>query len=254
MKKSIKRKNKELTILQDIMETYRYPDGTLNKIAVFISTLALFLIIVLGHFVIEGIKNVSGLDKVSASEITVKEIHDYVDTNEDFTDHQKDALNSIIDEYLNNQKLYGDIQQNKDNIYTLSEVIKSASTEDKAYIDKLIVLLQSELNNNSTMNQEEINELTAQLERLRNDTRSSQENSNTELKNTIVNQEKELQTQMEKSNSEIITTIDNQGKDFQDQIDEINHKLTSNERGFQFGYDPDTGSYGYMVNGQFKPW
>ena len=41
------------------MDTYRYPDGTLNKVAVFISTLALILLVTVGHFVIDGIKNIS---------------------------------------------------------------------------------------------------------------------------------------------------------------------------------------------------
>ena len=52
----------ESTLFQDIVNTYRYPDGTLNKIAVFISTLALVLLVILGHFMILGIKNIKGMN------------------------------------------------------------------------------------------------------------------------------------------------------------------------------------------------
>ncbi len=76
----------ESTLLQEIISTYRYPDGTLNGIAVFISTLALVLLLIFGHFTIKGIKNIAGLNKVSASELTLAEIEDYI------TDSYLDAI------------------------------------------------------------------------------------------------------------------------------------------------------------------
>ena len=74
MKKKFNDTRDNYTLLQDIIDTYRYPDGTLNKIAIFISTLALVLLITLGHFMILGIKNLRSMKTVSASELTVDEI------------------------------------------------------------------------------------------------------------------------------------------------------------------------------------
>jgi hypothetical protein len=50
-----------------------------------------------------------------------------------------------------------------------------------------------------------------------------------------------------------ITPINSQGDDFQAQIDAINNLLHDNNMNFKFGYNSATGSYGYYVNNQFKP-
>ncbi|MBR5951913.1 MAG: hypothetical protein IKZ85_01410, partial [Pseudobutyrivibrio sp.] len=84
--------------------------------------------------------------------------------------------------------------------------------------------------------------------------------TNQNLNNQINDSNQNLTNQINDSNAyfsnEINTvnqTISNQGNDFQAQIDAINDLLHDNNMTFEFGYNSQTGAYGYYVNGQFKP-
>ena len=366
MKNYNKTTRENYTLLQDIIDTYRYPDGTLNKLAVFISTLALVLLIILGYFLIGGIKNLRSMEKVSASELTIDEIQeyitnsymdaiddyapgdldqemakrkilkflaDYVTSSNGFTAQQMEALDEIFNEYLSNTQIYDSIEENKKSIDALTEVINNKYEENKSYVDQLVKLLQDELDNNAAVDDTRYKELNSQIENLRaylsgeidetnnnltsmldelrrtyenslgaqnyssgavyqkgdyviynehlyisksdNNSSSPQDSSKwelTDLEKIIKNLEKtteeeinalhdeminvtnEIKISQEEADTEIINTVNQQGKDFQEQIDAINSKLSSNDKTFQFGYDPETGSYGYMVDGEFKPW
>ena len=81
--------------MQDILRAYRYPAGTLNGIAVFISTLALVLLLIFGNFTINAIKHVTGLTKVSASELDLNGVEEYV--TETYLDAIDDYTNGKID-------------------------------------------------------------------------------------------------------------------------------------------------------------
>ncbi len=359
MKNYKKTPREDYTLFQEIIDTYRYPDGTLNKVAVFISTLALVLLITLGHFVIVGIKNIRGMNTVSASELTVDEIEkyitntyldaiddytpgeldqeaakrkilkflaEYVQSSNGFTTEQNEALLQIMEEYLTNNDIYSNIEDNRKAIEELTKVIDNKYAENKSYVDQLIALLQSELDENTNADDERYKELTKELENLKSysDGRLDEASANlnslidglkrtyenslgateyaggktyqkgdyviyqehlyvslkdnntasptdsnawelTDLEKIIANLQKtvfqemesmynELKTSQEESEAMLTETINQQGEDFQAQIDRINERISSNEQFFQFGFNPDTGTYGFMVNGEFKPW
>ncbi|WP_294241532.1 hypothetical protein [Pseudobutyrivibrio sp.] len=431
MKKTRKSTREDYTLFQDIMDTYRYPDGTLNKVAVFISTLALILLVTVGHFVIDGIKNISKMNTVTASELTIEEIQDYItnsyldaiskygdgNINQDkarenilkmlaeylessngFTDQQQEALNHIIEEYLLSTTIYEDVNQNSNAIRNISNLIENKYSENKEYISQLKELLLNEISANTNIDESHYKELNEQIEKLQNyaDNRMAENNSNLnsminelrrtyenslgakdygseniynagdyviynerlyistidnnssspenddnwklsdldeiisnlqrtafeemermykELSESLAEQNQYLTNQINETNenltnqindtsqnltnqindsnqnltnqindsnqnltnqindsnqnltnqindsnayfsNEINTvnqTISNQGNDFQAQIDAINDLLHDNNMTFEFGYNSQTGAYGYYVNGQFKP-
>ncbi|PHU35589.1 hypothetical protein [Pseudobutyrivibrio ruminis] len=431
MKKTRKSTREDYTLFQDIMDTYRYPDGTLNKVAVFISTLALILLITVGHFVIDGIKNISKMNTVTASELTIEEIQDYItnsyldaiskygdgNINQDkakenilkmlaeylessngFTDQQQEALNHIIEEYLLSTTIYEDVNQNSNAIRNISNLIENKYSENIEYISQLKELLLNEISANTNIDESHYKELNEQIEKLQNyaDNRMAENNSNLnsminelrrtyenslgakdygseniynagdyviynerlyistidnnssspenadnwklsdldeiisnlqrtafeemermykELSESLAEQNQYLTNQINETNenltnqlndtsqnltnqindsnqnltnqindsnrnltnqindsnqnltnqindsnayfsNEINTvnqTISNQGNDFQAQIDAINDLLHDNNMTFEFGYNSQTGAYGYYVNGQFKP-
>ena len=420
MKKTRKSTREDYTLFQDIMDTYRYPDGTLNKVAVFISTLALILLITVGHFVIDGIKNISKMNTVTASELTIEEIQDYItnsyldaiskygdgNINQDkarenilkmlaeylessngFTDQQQEALNHIIEEYLLSTTIYEDVNQNSNAIRNISNLIENKYSENTEYISQLKELLLNEISANTNIDESHYKELNEQIEKLQNyaDNRMAENNSNLnsminelrrtyenslgakdygseniynagdyviynerlyistidnnssspenadnwklsdldeiisnlqrtafeemermykELSESLAEQNQYLTNQINETNenltnqindtsqnltnqindsnqnltnqindsnqnltnqindsnayfsNEINTvnqTISNQGDDFQAQIDAINDLLQDNNMTFEFGYNSQTGAYGYYVNGQFKP-
>ena len=220
MKKTRKSTREDYTLFQDIMDTYRYPDGTLNKVAVFISTLALILLITVGHFVIDGIKNISKMNTVTASELTIEEIQDYItnsyldaiskygdgNINQDkarenilkmlaeylessngFTDQQQEALNHIIEEYLLSTTIYEDVNQNSNAIRNISNLIENKYSENKEYISQLKELLLNEISANTNIDESHYKELNEQIEKLQNyaDNRMAENNSNL---NSMINE------------------------------------------------------------------
>lgn len=431
MKKTRKSTREDYTLFHDIMDTYRYPDGTLNKVAVFISTLALILLVTVGHFVIDGIKNISKMNTVTASELTIEEIEDYItnsyldaisqykdgninqanakekilellaeylNSSNGFTDQQQAALNQIMEEYLLSTTIYKDVSQNSNDIKNISNLIDNKYSENKEYISQLKDLLLNEISANTIIDESHYKELNEQIEKLQNyaDNRMAENNSNlnsminelrrtyenslgakdyvegnvynagdyviyneklyistidnnssspenadnwklsdldeiisnlqrttfeemermykeltdsmaaqnqyltdqinetnenltnqindsnanltnqindsnTNLTNQINDTNQNLTTQINDSNTNLTNqinesnehfsneintvnqTISSQGNDFQAQINAINDLLHDNNMAFEFGYNSQTGSYGYYVNGLFKP-
>lgn len=220
MKKLNKSSREESTLFQDIMDTYRYPDGTLNKIAVFISTLALILLVTVGHFVIEGIKNISKMNTVTASELTIDEIQDYItnsyldaisqhgdgtinqanarekilellaeylESSNGFTLQQQEALNKIVEEYLSNTTIYEDVNKNSNDIKNISNLIENKYSENKEYISQLKEFLLNEISANTNIDESNYKELNEQIEKLQNyaDNRMAENHSNL---NSMINE------------------------------------------------------------------
>lgn len=220
MKKTTKNTRDEYTLFQDIMDTYRYPDGTLNKIAVFISTLALILLVTAGHFIINGIKSINKLDTVTASELTIDEIQDYITSayleaigehadgniNQDlakekilqmlaeylessngFTKQQQDALNRIMEEYISNSTIYSDMAQNSNDIKNISNIIEKKFSDNKEYISQIQQLLQNEINANTNIDETHFKELNEQIEQLQNYTNNQMAANHSDL-NSMINE------------------------------------------------------------------
>ena len=192
--------HKHYEVLQEILNTYRYPDGTLNRIAIFISALALTLLLTGGHFIIKGIKSIRDMNTVDAAELNASEIEDYItnsylkaigeyadgDINQEvakrkillflaeyinssngFTTQQNEALNEIINQYLTSSTIYSDVTQNSKDIKTLSSLIESKYQENTQYINELKTLLENELASNSALDESNKKDLQKAIDDLR---------------------------------------------------------------------------------------
>lgn len=192
----------ESTLLQEIVRTYRYPDGTLNGIAVFISTLALVLLLIFGHFTINGLKHLAGLDKVSASELSLENIEDYItetyldalddytdkkidhdtakrrilkqlaafiNSSDAFTDEQKVELIETIKQYLDDITIEELIKNNQESIAKLTTEFNKYQKENEATKELLLNTLETEIRTNKEYTQAQLdalNELHDKLEKL----------------------------------------------------------------------------------------
>ena len=192
----------ESTLLQEIVRTYRYPDGTLNGIAVFISTLALVLLLIFGHFTINGLKHLAGLDKVSASELSLENIEDYItetyldaiddytdkkidhdtakrrilkqlaafiNSSDAFTDEQKVELIETIKQYLDDITIEELIKNNQESVEKLTTEFNKYQKENETAKELLLNTLETEIRTNKEYTQEQLdalNELHDKLEKL----------------------------------------------------------------------------------------
>ena len=199
MKRRKESQRDDYTLFQEIMETYRYPDGTLNKIAIFISTLALVLLLTISHFIITGIKNINKMDSVSASELTVDELQeyitnsyleaiaeygdgtidqeaakrkilsmlsDYIESSNGFTTAQNEALNQIMTEYLESSTIYSEIEKNADSIHSISSVINEKYNENQQCITQLKQIIENEITANTNVDDARYQELNELLQKL----------------------------------------------------------------------------------------
>ncbi len=178
--------------LSEVIHTYRNEDGTLNKIAIFISALALILVLLLGHFVITSVSAHWGLNSVAASELTLEEIEDaitnsfttalseyvdgeytqdelcqkvlqaigdYLNNSGKFTDSQIADLNLLIGDYLNNTTISQDIKDNASAISDIQKMIEEKYSENRNYISDSKNQLQSLLDDNSNLDTDRYNEI-----------------------------------------------------------------------------------------------
>ena len=192
MKKKHKYTREESTLLQEIVRTYRYPDGTLNGIAVFISTLALVLLLIFGHFTINGIKRLTGLNKVSASELDMsgieqyitetyldaiedysdkkidhetakkrilKQLAAYINSSSSFTNEQKDAIKTSIEEYLNTISLDEYMTENTKSVTEIKSSFEKYVKENESTVNLIKTSLKDEINNNKNLTDEELTKL-----------------------------------------------------------------------------------------------
>ncbi|WP_028241960.1 hypothetical protein [Pseudobutyrivibrio ruminis] len=182
----------ESTLLQDIVRAYRYPDGTLNGIAVFISTLALVLLLIFGHFTINGIKHVAGLNKVSASELDLNAIEQYItgtyldaiddytggkidhdtakrrilkqlaayaNSSDSFTNEQKTAIQTEIEEYLKTISLDEYMTESTNTIQQMKSSFEKSIKENERTIELVKSTLKDEIENNKNLTDDELTKL-----------------------------------------------------------------------------------------------
>jgi len=195
-----------------------------------------------------------------------KMIGEYLSSTNGFTDSQIEYLNTTIEEYISNTTINEDIQKNKNDIKELTKLIDDKYKENQAYAADLAKNLQEQLDNSTNTGDSRYNEVNNLIKNLDNYTKGSIADTSNNLKQMI----KDLQKLTEDNVTELNTTIETQGKDFQEQIDAINAEIdtrfSDNDANFNFGYDPETGAYGYYVGGTynsetgtveggtFKPW
>lgn len=199
--KNLKKKSKDdYTLFQDIMDAYRYPDGTLNRIAILISTLALVLLLTLAHFTVSGIKTLKSMNTVSASELTIDEIEDYItqsyleaiseysggdidqeaiknkilslltnyiESSNGFTTQQNEALKEILSEYLATTTIYSDIEKNTLEIKSITSLIDRKFSENQQYADEIKSYLENEIIVNTNISEDNYANLTEEIEKLK---------------------------------------------------------------------------------------
>lgn len=206
----------ESTLLQEIVRAYRYPDGTLNGIAVFISTLALVLLLIFGHFTINAIKHVTGLTKVSASELDLKGVEEYVtetylDAIDDYTngkiDHetakarilkqlaayvnsssaltyeQKDEIIRSMEDYLKTINLDEYMATNNTNINEIRASIEKYVKENEETIKVIKTTIREDIEGNKKLTDEEIEKLNELYEKIKKLEASDINQVNSEINN-----------------------------------------------------------------------
>ena len=205
----------ESTLLQEIVRAYRYPDGTLNGIAVFISTLALVLLLIFGNFTINAIKHVTGLTKVSASELDLNGVEEYVtetylDAIDDYTngkiDHetakarilkqlaayvnsssaltyeQKDEIIRSIEDYLKTINLDEYMATNNTNVNEIRASIEKYVKENEETIKVIKTTIREDIEGNKKLTDEEIEKLNELYEKIKKLEASDINQVNSEIK------------------------------------------------------------------------
>lgn len=206
----------ESTLLQEIVRAYRYPDGTLNGIAVFISTLALVLLLIFGHFTINAIKHVIGLTKVSASELDLKGVEEYVtetylDAIDDYTngkiDHetakarilkqlaayvnsssaltyeQKDEIIRSMEDYLKTINLDEYMATNNTNVNEIRASLEKYAKENEETIKLIKTTIREDIEGNKKLTDEEIEKLNELYEKIKKLEASDINQVNSEINN-----------------------------------------------------------------------
>ncbi len=225
-----------------------------NKLALFLSALALALIVLLiMHF-----KGLSLFPKSEASELTVdeamEEIYEYIDSLDGFTDAQKLALNSIISSYLeeNSDTL------TEDDLKTIYELINEKYQSNKSSLETIKTELVNQLAATSTTDTERYNQLSQLIEELENwlsNTNTTQDSNKKSLNQLIEDLRSYSQTADSNLNN-LITNLSSstasEDELLHKEIDYLKERTTDADQEFFFGYQ--NGCYGYYVeNGDFKP-
>ena len=180
------------SLFDEVIKVYRKENGQLNKLAIFISILALILVLMLGHIMINAFKEHLGLNTVAASELTLEEISDevtnsfistldgyvdgnytqeelkekllsllgeYINSSGNFTEKQINELNQAMEEYLLGTTIYSDISKNHQAIEDLKALIEEKYNCNFAYISAVKAELQSLLNSNKDLDDSRYNEI-----------------------------------------------------------------------------------------------
>ncbi len=180
------------SLFDEVIKVYRKENGQLNKLAIFISILALILVLMLGHTMINAVKDHLGLNMVAASELTLEEISDevtnsfisaldgyvdgnytqeelkekllsllgeYINSSGYFTEKQLNELNHAMEEYLLSTTIYSDISKNHQAIDDLKALIEEKYNCNFAYISAVKIELQSLLNSNKDLDDTRYNEI-----------------------------------------------------------------------------------------------
>ena len=279
----------DYNLLEEVIRTFRYPDGTLNKIAVFISTLALALILVVGHFMIKGITNLRNMNTVSASELTMGEIEkyitdtyldeiaDYTNTNMDheaakrkilkhistylssssaFTTEQKAEIENTISQYLDTIQLQDSVDDNKKAIQEINQIFNQYISENQLNLDNIKNELQAQINeleNQSATTNGEIDKQLKQLKELNANIQALELNHYNELNDML----KLYYEQLNKLNADTTQQFEDQDEIldlYGSRIQHLEDKTTSLDKTKEFQFDYKNGAYGYTVDDTFRPY
>ncbi|SCZ80160.1 hypothetical protein [Pseudobutyrivibrio xylanivorans] len=236
-----------------IRKIYVKEDNTLNRFALFLSGLAIALIVLL----LINFKGFILANKSSASELSyseaMEEIYDYIDSLNGFTDEQRSALDSIINNYLAEKNVI-----TEDDMNMVHSLIDAKYQSNREYLQETKLQLEAELNAASSKDLAHYDELTRLIDEL-NNLLSSNESADASNKASFTQAINDLKSYSEQNKSSI-QTLDNDYRNDSDKIWEqikILQNRTSDlhdEKMYEFDFRYENGCYGYYADGEgFKP-
>ena len=228
-KKSDRRKG--FSIVKDV---YIRPNGTINKVALGISILALVLVLGTIGYIKFGTVKVSTFESDVVSSLSSGDAQDAVATafiqgiekynsgdtdyesqrqailqllvemlNSDsgFTDNQKSALESTIREYLNGVDIYDTAEENEETINKISEMLNSTSSTNEKSLTQLKNTLQALIEANSSTDEkyEELNSLINEINNYLDTKSLSYEELLNQINETIANNKSTINNLFENS-------------------------------------------------------
>ena len=93
--KRIKDTSMKSFIWEEVKSTYKREDGSLNGLAIFLSILAIILVLMLGLFVVEEVSDMFVARRVSAAELSLEDLQNQVE--ESFYQALEEEANTGLD-------------------------------------------------------------------------------------------------------------------------------------------------------------
>ena len=273
-----------------IRKIYVKENNTLNRFALFLSALAIALIILLlvnfKSFMLSS--NHADASELSASE-AIQEIYDYINSLDSFTDEQRAILNSTISDYINGcdylteddlsiiyKLIDAKYQANFTEISNLKLEIEnkynSLSINDVAHYDELLKLidnLSSTVEENRLTAKRDKEDLSQDISRTQDDIKKNKEalsKAITEARDEAAESDKKIweailkvQNSSENGEINIYKTINNIQETYNENNDAIwkavrtlNERTTDQDGLYELNFGYQDGCYGYYVDGNFK--
>lgn len=219
-----------------IRKIYVNEDNTLNRFALFLSGLAIALIILL---LINFKSFLLSANHAEASENSysgeIQEIYDYINSIDGFTPEQRQALNTILKDYFENSDAIS-----QEDLAPIYELINNKQLSTNEFITQLKLTLEQQINNVSSDDSAHYNELLAlisQLNQLIAANKKADEDGRNDISDAI---------------DDMATKTKNNEEKIWEAIRILNQRTTDLEGQYEFDFGYQDGCYGYYVDGSFK--
>ena len=238
-----------------IKKIYVKEDNTLNRFALFLSGLAIALIILL----LINFKNILNASHSNASELSsaeaIAEIYDYINSLEGFSKEQRQALDSIIADYFNNCD-----SVSRDDLSVVYDLINAKYQTNNKEISVIRGDLESKFNSASSSDMEHYSELLQLVDELTNTVSKNQsieKKDKDDLSQAISNAQSTSLENDEKLRGDIsdaTTAAEEAHAKIWEAIEILNERTSDHDGQYEFDFGYQNGCYGYYVDGSdFKP-
>ncbi|MCR4695386.1 MAG: hypothetical protein K5773_08720 [Pseudobutyrivibrio sp.] len=273
--KRIKDKSMKSFIWEEVKSTYKREDGSLNGLAIFISVLALVLVLMLGRFVVEEVRDMFVAKRVSAAELSLEDLQKQVEDSfyqalEDeantgldteplkerlikllarelnasgkFTDSQIKELMNTIEKYLDEKNIYSDMEARDQAIKDIYQLISDKYTQNREMALGIKTELTKLLEDNKGRDSERYDDLKLMIDRLDAWLLADQENTRIDLA--------KLESDLRAS----ISTLDQDLDALTARVETLEGQVCDPvDRDYKFQYGYLDGMAGYYVDGVFRP-
>ena len=251
------KKHNTIGLSTQIRKIYVKEDNSLNKISLFLSGLAIALIVLL-LINFKGLLLSKKVDASTLSEATaIEEIYKYIDSLDGFSNQQRQVLDSIIKDYINNcdvvtednmtvvyslidEKYQINRSQMEDIKHALEEKLNATSVSDSVHysqLNQLIFELNSWLASNDENDKNTKSSFTQTLADLRAYTEKNDEGLNKLIETLADNTNfsiEELTKNLNEKSLELNTKIDTKSQNLNNKIDtnskDLNNKIDANSK------------------------